>query len=90
MKLKPIGPRVVIQTKKEPERTESGLFIPESAREEKQRGDVVAVGQDDDGNDLPLSTGDEIIYGGYSDEEIEIDGSEYIIVDYDDVLAKIE
>lgn len=90
MKLKPVGQRIIIEPKKEPEKTKSGLYIPESARENKKRGTVVAVGKDKHGKPLPIEKGQQIIYGGYSDEEIEIDDKEYIIIEFKDVMATIE
>ncbi len=88
--IKPVGERVLIKPIKEEEKTKSGIYIPESAREGKKKGEVIAVGTDKDGKELPLKKGDIILYGGYSSEEFEIDGEEYIILDYKDVLAKIE
>ena len=86
----PVGERVLIKPIKEDEKTKSGIYIPESAREGKKKGEVVAVGKDKDGKDLPLKPGEIILYGGYSSEEFEIDGQEYIILEYKDVLAKLE
>ena len=89
MQLVPIGERVIIKpiTK---EKTKGGIYIPESVREDKKQGIVVAVGKTKDGKDLPISKGDHIIYGGYSSEEIEIDGEKYIILEFKDVIAKIK
>ena len=90
MNIKPLGERVLIKQKKKEERTKGGLYIPESAKEEKKEGTVVAAGTFKDGKDLPLKAGDRIIYGGYSSDEVEIDGEKMLFVDYKDVLAKVE
>lgn len=90
MKIKPLGERVLIKQYKKEEKTSGGIYIPDSAKEERKEGEVIAAGQFKDGKDIPLKQGDKVIYGGYSSEEIEIDGERHIFVDYKDVLAKIE
>ncbi len=91
MKVKPLGERVLLkQEEKKEEKTAAGIYIPESAKEDRKEGLVVAVGHFKDGKELPLKEGDKVIYGGYSSEEIEIDGVKHVFVDFKDVLAKIE
>ncbi len=90
MDIKPLGERVLIKQSKKEEKTKGGLYIPESAKEEKKEGEVIAAGNYKDGKDLPLKKGDKIIYGGYSSDEIEIDGKKYLFIDFKEVLAKIE
>ncbi len=90
MKIKPLGERVLIKQHKKEEKTAGGIYIPDSAKEEKKEGEVIAAGHFKDGIELPLKQGDKVLYGGYSSEEIEIDGEKHIFVDYKDVLAKIE
>ena len=87
MKLTPVGERVVLQPEPQQEKTASGIYIPEDAKEKKKRGTVAAVGKDENGKTLPLKNGETVVYGGYSNEEIEVDGKEYVIVDYKDILA---
>jgi len=89
MNIKPVGERVLLKPKEE-ERTKGGLYIPESAKENKKEGEVVAAGTHKDGRELPLKKGDAVLYGGYSNEEFEIDGQKYIIVEFKDILAKLE
>lgn len=89
MNIKPVGTRVLIETAHQ-ERTQSGIYIPESAREGKKEGVVVAVGSDEHGKPLPLQKGARILYGGYSADEFEHNGHTYIIVEYKDVLAVLE
>ncbi|RLI98236.1 MAG: co-chaperone GroES [Candidatus Aenigmatarchaeota archaeon] len=89
MKIEPIGERVLIKHHEKEEKTSGGIYIPESAADNRKEGKVVAVGRFKDGKALPLKPGDRIIYGGYSSEEIEIDGEKHIMLDFKDVLAKI-
>ena len=90
MKIKPIGEKVLIKQIDKEEKTAGGIYIPESAKEERKEGEIVAVGQYKNGDELPLNEGDKIIYGGYSTDKIEIDGSTLIFIDFKDILAKIE
>jgi chaperonin GroES len=90
MHIKPIGERVLLKQMKKEEKTKGGLYIPESAKEEKKDGEVVAVGTFKDGKELPLKKGDRVIYGGYSSDEIEIDDQKYLFVEFKDILGKVE
>lgn len=90
MNITPLGERVLLkQQKQAEERTKSGLYLPKS-KDEKKEGIIVAVGTFTDGKPLPLKQGDRVIYGGYSSEEIEINGDKHLIIDYKDVVARIE
>ncbi|MBU0760532.1 MAG: co-chaperone GroES [Nanoarchaeota archaeon] len=89
MKLIPLGERIVIKTIEPEEKTKSGIYLPKSS-EEKKQGEVVEVGTLKDGSLIPLKKGDKIIYGGYSSEEFEFENQKLLIVDYKDVLARIE
>lgn len=90
MKIQPIGERVLIRQRKKEERTAGGIYIPDSAKEDRKEGDVIAVGQYKDGKELPLQPGDMVIYGGYSSEEIDLNGEKHVFIDFKDVLARIE
>ena len=90
MHIKPIGERVLVELAKKEEKTKGGLYIPEDAREEKKQGLVVAVGTFKDGKELPLQKGDRILYGGYSSEEFEFEGKKYLLIEFKDILAKLE
>lgn len=90
MQVKPIGERVLIKPLTEGERTKGGIYIPESAKEKKKEGEVIAVGTNKEGKDLPLKKGDRILYGGYSADEVRINDEEYVFVEFKDVLAKFE
>lgn len=90
MNLKPLGERVLIKQAKKEEKTKGGLFIPDTAKEERKEGEVVAVGNFKDGKELPLKKGDRVLYGGYSSEDFEKDGEKYVFVEFKDILAKFE
>lgn len=89
MKITPIGERVVIKPVKTEERTKSGIYLP-SDKEEKKQGIVQEVGTLKDGVRIPLHQGDRILYSGYSSEEIELNGEKYLIVEFKDIIAKLE
>lgn len=90
MNIKPLGERVLLKPVKKEERTKGGIYIPDSAKDERKEGTVLSAGTFKDGKDLPLKKGDRVIYGGYSSEELELDNEKYIFVDFKDILAKIE
>ena len=90
MNIKPIGERVLIKPVKEEEKTAGGIYIPETAKEKKKQGVVVEIGTTDDDNELPVKKGDLIIYTGYSTEDLEINGEEYLIINVSDIIAKLE
>ncbi len=88
MQIKPLGKRVLIKPVKEAERTASGIYIPETAKEKKKQGIVVELGNVEE-KELPVKKGDTILYAGYSSEELEVDGEKYLILDIKDIIAKI-
>ncbi|MGN0355099.1 MAG: co-chaperone GroES [Muricoprocola sp.] len=94
MKLKPLGDRVVIQYKKAEEKTESGIILPDSAKEKPQEAVIIAVGPGKckDGKIVAMQVkeGDKVILSEYAGTEVKIDGEEYKIVGQDDILAIIE
>ena len=90
MKIVPLGERVLLKPKEKEERTAGGLYIPESAKEDKKEGTVIAVGSTKEGHKLPLQEGDKVLYGGYSNEEFEVEKKKYLLVDFKDILAKLE
>ena len=96
MKIRPLYDRIVVKRVEEgADKTASGLFIPDSAKEKPQEGEVVAVGQgkrSDDGKLMPLDVkaGDRILFGKYSGSDIKIDNEEYMIMREDEVLGVLE
>ncbi|MBW6467911.1 MAG: co-chaperone GroES [Anaerosomatales bacterium] len=95
MNLKPLGDRVIVKPAEAEEQTKSGLFIPDTAKEKPQRGEVVAVGDGklkDDGTRVPIDVkvGDTVIYSKYGGSEVKIDSVEYKILDAErDIIAVV-
>ncbi len=90
MMIKPIGERVLLKPLKMEEKTKSGIYLPKDSGKDKKEGEVVEVGTDKDGKTLPLKKGDRVLYGGYSNEEFEINNEVFIFVDFKDILARFE
>ena len=95
MNIRPLYDRIVVKRIEEQETKVGGLFIPDSAKEKPQEGEVVAVGKGkrlEDGKVIPLDVkpGDRILFGKYSGNEIKIDGNEYMIMREDEVLGILE
>jgi chaperonin GroES len=90
MKIQPVGQRVLLKPVETKDQTEGGIYIPEEAKEDKKEGYVEAVGTLENGEDIPLKKGTRVLYGGYSNEEFERNGQEYVIIKYKDVLATLE
>jgi len=87
MKVIPLGERLLIKPIKEEKKTEGGIVLPDSA---KEKAEVVAVGKIDDEEKFDIKVGDKVIYSKYAGTEIKIDDEDYIIIDVNDILAKIE
>lgn len=90
MTITPLGERVLLKPLKREEKTKSGIYLPKDTDKDKKEAIVESVGQDKEGKPLPLKKGDHVLYGGYSNEEFEINGETFIFVDFKDVLAKLE
>ena len=95
MNVRPLHDRIIVQRLEEGEQKVGGIIIPDTAKEKPQQGKVIAVGQGkakDDGKRIPLDvkSGDTILFGKYSGQEIKLDGDEYLIMREDEVLAVVE
>ncbi len=93
--LKPLGDRIVIKVIADTEQTSGGIFIPDSAKEKPQKGEVVAVGlgkMNDKGEREPLDVevGQTVLYAKYAGTDVKMDGVEYKILSVKDALAIIE
>ncbi len=92
-KVKPLADRVVVKALEETEQMRGGLFIPDTAKEKPQQGEIVAVGPGryEDGKLVPmaLKTGDKVLYGKYSGTEVTLDSEQLLILRETDVLAVI-
>jgi chaperonin GroES len=94
LKVKPLADRVVIKPLEETEQMRGGLYIPDTAKEKPQQGEVVAVGPGkltDEGKrvDPELKVGDKVLYGKYSGTEVTLDDAQFLILRESDVLAVI-
>ena len=95
MKIRPLYDRIVVKRIEPSEQRQSGLFIPDSAKEKPQEGQIVAVGKGKrlkDGSVAPVDVraGDRILFGKYTGSEIEVDGEEILVMHEDDILGVIE
>ncbi|MCI1273558.1 MAG: co-chaperone GroES [Clostridiaceae bacterium] len=93
--IKPLGDRILIKIIEDTEQTSGGIFIPESAKEKPQKGEVVAIGQgklNEKGEREPMDVkvGDTILYAKYSGTDLKMDGTEYKILSIKDALGIIE
>ena len=93
MKIQPLGDRVVIRPLEEAEQMRGGLYIPDTAKEKPQEGEIVAVGPGrfEKGERVPmeLKVGQKVLYGKYSGTEVTLNDEEYLIIKEADVLAVI-
>ena len=95
MALKPLQDRIVIKVIEDTEQTSGGIFIPDSAKEKPQKGEVVAVGEgkmNEKGEREPMDVkvGETVLYAKYAGTDIKMDGVEYKILSVKDALAVIE
>ena len=85
--MKPINDRVIIKPASAEETTSGGIIIPDTAKEKPQKGEVIAVGPGKDGNAMSVQKGDIVLYGKYSGQELNHEGSDYLIMREDDILV---
>ncbi len=88
MKIQPLDDRVLVVPAGEEEKTASGIIIPDTAKEKPRRGSVAAVGNDEELQEL-VKEGDVILYGKYAGDELSYDGTDYLILNRSDILAKL-
>lgn len=84
-KIKPLGTRVLILPLEEESRTSTGIFIPDTAKEKPQRGEVIAIGDEED--EIKVKVGQVVLFPKYSGTDIKLDGIDHIIMESDDILA---
>lgn len=94
-KITPLADRVVVKPLDEAEEMRGGLYIPDTAKEKPQQGEVIAVGPgklSEEGKRLApdVSAGDKVLYGKYSGTEVTVDGEQYLILRESDILAIIK
>ncbi len=95
MKFKPLKDRILVKYSEEDEKSSGGLYIPDTAKEKPQKGEVIAVGPGritDDGKlqKMDVKVGDVVLFDKYSGSKITMDNVEYLIIREDDVLGILE
>ncbi len=88
MKVVPLGSRLLIKPIKEEKKTDGGIVLPDTAKEKPMKAEVIEVGKEVE--EIDVKPTDKVLYSKYAGTEIKIDDDDYIIIDEDDVLAKIE
>ena len=85
--IKPLADRVLVEPAAAEEKTASGLYIPDTAKEKPQTGTVIAVGNGKKDEPLTVKVGDTVLYGKYSGTELSVDGNDYLIMRESDIFA---
>ncbi len=93
--IRPLNDRIIVRRTEEQEQMRGGLYIPDTAKEKPQEGEVLAVGNGkllDSGQriSIDIKPGDRVLFGKYAGTEIKLDGEDYLILREDDVLGVIE
>jgi chaperonin GroES len=93
--IRPLNDRIIVKRFEDNEQMRGGLYIPDTAKEKPQEGEVVAVGQGkllENGTRVPMDVkaGDRVLFGKYSGTEVKLDGEEYLILREDDILGVVE
>ena len=96
MKVRPLGDKVLIQRSEAQTQTDSGIFLPESAKDKPKEGKIVAIGDGhlnhETGSYLPFTVkkGDTVIFSSYAGTEIKVDDEEYLIMTEEDILGIVD
>lgn len=93
IKLEPLGDRVIVKPVEKEEKTKSGIYLPDTAKEKPQEGEVVAVGpgkKTEEGTVIPMdvAVGDIVVFAKYGGTEIKVDDEEFMILRESDILAR--
>ena len=94
LRVRPLDDRVVVEALEAEEKTAGGILLPDTAKQKPSRGRVVAVGpgklrESGERSALAVSKGDEVLFGKYSGNDIEVDGKELKIMRESEILAKV-
>mgnify|MGYP001223133979 FL=1 len=84
---KPLADRVLVEPSEAEEKTSSGIIIPDTAKEKPQKGKIVAIGNGTKDEKITVKVGEMILYGKYSGTEINIDGTDYLIMKESDIFG---
>jgi chaperonin GroES len=89
LKIKPLADRVLVEPMEAEEKTASGIYIPDTAKEKPQKGTVRAAGPGTKEITMEVKVGDVVLYGKYAGTEISFDGKDYLMMKQSDILAVI-
>ncbi|MES2388664.1 MAG: co-chaperone GroES [Bacteroidota bacterium] len=89
LSFKPLADRVLVKPAPAEEKTASGLYIPDTAKEKPQRGEIVAVGGGKKDEPITVKVGDQVLYGKYSGTELTIDGVEYLMMKESEIFGTL-
>ncbi|MCL4138602.1 UNVERIFIED_CONTAM: hypothetical protein GTU68_024314 [Idotea baltica] len=87
LNIKPLADRVLVEPAPAEDKTASGIIIPDTAKEKPQKGKVVAVGPGKKDEPTTVAVGDVVLYGKYSGTEINVEGTDYLMMRESDILA---
>ncbi|HLS31823.1 MAG TPA: co-chaperone GroES [Flavobacteriaceae bacterium] len=87
LKFKPLADRVLIEPAAAETKTESGIYIPDTAKEKPQQGTVVAIGKGTKDHEMTVKEKDTVLYGKFSGTELKLDGKDYLIMREDEILG---
>ncbi|NOU19067.1 MAG: co-chaperone GroES [Bacteroidales bacterium] len=87
VKIKPLADRVLVEPTAAEEKTASGIYIPDTAKEKPQKGTVIAVGPGTKDVTMEVKVKDVVLYGKYAGTEISVDGKDYLMMKQSDILA---
>ena len=90
MKVMPLEDKVLVKVELTEEKTKSGIYLPDTAKEKTQRGEIVEVGSCEDFEKMGIKKGAKVIFAKYAGTEIKIDNVDYLILNKTDILARIE
>ncbi|MCL8206717.1 MAG: co-chaperone GroES [Actinomycetia bacterium] len=87
MQVKPLGDRILVKLIEEHERTQGGIYIPDTAKDKPQTGEVVAVG---DGEEVKVKVGQKVLFAKFAGTEVKLGSEDHLLLSMDDVLAVVE
>jgi chaperonin GroES len=87
MTVKPLGDRILVKLVEQHERSQGGIYIPDTAKDKPQTGEVIAVG---DGEEVKVSVGQKVLFAKFAGTEIKIGTEEHLLLSMEDVLAIVE
>ncbi len=86
LNLQPLGARVLIQPLEQQSRTASGIILPETSKEKPQTGLVIAIGDDES---IKVKVDDKVLFAKYTGTEVKLEGTDYLLMEHNDILARV-